>query len=58
MVLIGDSTLSKAYQLALKAFAIEAHICDSTEIAIAGYQAIYESLAIENAIDNAMNEEG
>lgn len=58
VVLIGDSTLSKAYQLALKAFAIEAHICDSTEIAIAGYQAIYESLAIENAIDNAMNEEG
>ena len=54
VVLIGDSTLSNAYQLALKAFAIEAQICDSTQIAIAGYQAIYESLAI----DNAMNEEG
>ena len=58
VVLIGDSTLSNAYQLALKAFAIEAQICDSTEIAIAGYQAIHESLAIENSIDNAMNEEG
>ena len=58
VVLIGDSTLSNAYQLALKAFAIEAQICDSTQIAIAGYQAIHESLAIENSIDNAMNEEG
>jgi len=56
-VLIGDSTLTHAYQLALKSFAIEAQICDSTEIAMAGYQAIYESLAIDNAIDNAKNEE-
>ena len=57
VVLIGDSTLTHAYQLALKSFAIEAQICDSTEIAMAGYQAIYESFAIDNAIDNAMNEE-
>ena len=54
VILIGDSTLSHAYQLALESFAIEAQICDSTQIAIAGYQAIYESLDI----DTTMNEKG
>ena len=54
VVLIGDLTLSHAYQLALESFAIEAQISDSTQIALAGYQAIYESLEI----DTAMNEEG
>ena len=44
IVLIGDSVLVQAYQLALKSMAIESRIWDSHRIAICGYQAIYNSL--------------
>lgn len=44
VVLIGDPELSHAYQLALKAMGIESRLCNATDIAIAGYQAIYEFL--------------
>ena len=44
LVIIGDETLSYAYRLALGSLGIEARICDSTQIALSGYQAVYQSL--------------
>jgi 2-dehydro-3-deoxygalactonokinase len=44
IVLIGDSILVQAYQLALESMNIESSICDSNQIAICGYQAIYKTL--------------
>ncbi len=44
IVLIGDSILVQAYQLALESMNIESRICDSNQIAICGYQAIYKTL--------------
>lgn len=44
VVIIGSQMLSDAYQLALGSMGIEARIYDPTQIAIAGYQAVYQSL--------------
>ncbi|MCT2530440.1 2-dehydro-3-deoxygalactonokinase [SAR92 clade bacterium H921] len=44
ITLIGDSILTQAYQMALESMNIEARICDSDQIAICGYQAIYKTL--------------
>ena len=44
IALIGDSILVQAYQLALESMNIESRICDSNQIAICGYQAIYKTL--------------
>lgn len=42
--LIGDSALSRCYQLALESVGIKAEISDATEIAMNGYEAIYRAL--------------
>ncbi len=42
--LIGDSALSRCYQLALESVGIKAELRDATQIAISGYQAVYEAL--------------
>ena len=42
--LIGDSALSRCYQLALESVGVKAELCDATEIAVSGYQAIYRAL--------------
>lgn len=44
IVLIGDSVLVQAYQLALQSMELESRICDSHQIAIRGYQAIYKTI--------------
>ena len=44
LVIIGDQMLSYAYQLAFAALGLEAQICDPTEVALSGYQAVYQSL--------------
>ena len=42
--LIGDSVLSRCYQLALQSVGIKAELRDAAQIAISGYEAIYEAL--------------
>ena len=42
--LIGDSALSRCYQLALESVGIKAEISDATQIAMNGYEAIYRAL--------------
>ena len=49
IVIIGDQLLGHAYQLALGSMGIEAQIFDPTQIAFAGYQAVYQSLNRERA---------
>jgi 2-dehydro-3-deoxygalactonokinase len=44
IVLIGDSALSRCYQLALESVGIKAELRDATEIAVSGYEAIYRAL--------------
>ncbi|MBT6594346.1 MAG: hypothetical protein HOO18_10365, partial [Porticoccaceae bacterium] len=44
IVLIGDSALSRCYQLALESVGIKAELRDATEIAVSGYEAIYQAL--------------
>lgn len=44
VIIIGNQMLSHAYQLALGAMGIESQICDSTQIALLGYEAVYTSL--------------
>lgn len=44
VVIIGNQMLSNACQLALGSLGIESQICDQTQIALSGYQAVYESL--------------
>ena len=44
VVIIGSQILSHAYQLALGSLGIAAQICDPTQIAVTGYQAVYQSL--------------
>ena len=44
VVIIGNQMLSYAYQLALSSLGIAAKICDPAQIAVAGYQAVYQSL--------------
>ena len=43
--LIGDSALSRCYQLALESVGIKAELRDATQIAISGYLAVYEALS-------------
>jgi len=42
--LIGDSALSHCYQLALESVGVKAELRDATQIALSGYQAVYEAL--------------
>jgi 2-dehydro-3-deoxygalactonokinase len=42
--LIGDSALSRCYQLALESVAVKAELRDATQIALSGYQAVYEAV--------------
>jgi 2-dehydro-3-deoxygalactonokinase len=44
VTLIGDSALSHCYQLALAHVGVKVETCDTAQIAIAGYEAIYRSL--------------
>ena len=44
IVLIGDTVLVQAYQLALSSMNIQSRICDSDQAAMWGYQAIYNTL--------------
>ena len=44
IAIIGNQTLSHAYQLALGSMGIESQICDPTQIALSGYEAVYTSL--------------
>lgn len=44
VVLIGDSALSRCYQLALESVGVKAELHDATEIAVSGYQAIYRAV--------------
>lgn len=48
--LIGDSALSRCYELALESMAIKTQRRDATEITMAGYKAIYESLYRDPAL--------
>ena len=49
--LIGDSALSRCYQLALESVDIKAELRDATEIALSGYQAVYEALSSQISRD-------
>ena len=42
--LIGESALSRCYQLALESVDIKAELRDATQISISGYQAVYEAV--------------
>jgi 2-dehydro-3-deoxygalactonokinase len=42
--LIGDSALSRCYQLALESVGVKTELRDATQIALSGYQAVYEAL--------------
>ncbi len=42
--LIGESALSHCYQLALESVGVKAELRDATQIALSGYQAVYEAL--------------
>ncbi len=44
VTIIGSKMLSHAYQLALGFMDIEAQVCDPTQIALSGYQSVYQSL--------------
>jgi 2-dehydro-3-deoxygalactonokinase len=44
VAIIGNQTISHAYQLALGSMGIESQICDPTQIALSGYEAVYTSL--------------
>jgi 2-keto-3-deoxy-galactonokinase len=44
VVIVGSQILSRAYQLALGSLGVKAQICDPTQIAVTGYQAVYQSL--------------
>jgi 2-dehydro-3-deoxygalactonokinase len=44
VAIIGNQKLSHAYQLALGSMGIESQICDPNQIALSGYEAVYESL--------------
>ncbi len=44
IVVIGDSALSRCYQLAMESVGIKAELRDATEIAVSGYEAIYQAL--------------
>ena len=42
--LIGESALSRCYQLALESVDIKAELRDATQISISGYQTVYEAV--------------
>ena len=42
--LIGESALSRCYQLALESMDIKAELRDATQISISGYQTVYEAV--------------
>lgn len=44
VTIIGESTLTQLYQLVLEHLNIEADICNPADIAVAGFEAVYEHL--------------
>ncbi|MDC1513523.1 2-dehydro-3-deoxygalactonokinase [Porticoccaceae bacterium] len=48
--LIGDSALSRCYQLALESVGVAAQLRDATQIALSGYQAVYEALQASHSL--------
>ena len=51
--LIGDSALSRCYQLALESVGVAAQLRDATQIALSGYQAVYEALQASHSLSAA-----
>jgi len=48
VTIIGEQTLSEHYLLALEYFGIESQSCDPAEIAISGYDAIFQHLNLQD----------
>ena len=47
--LIGDSELAECYQLAFEHHGIALDVCDSTQVTLAGYEAVIEQLGIDQS---------